>query len=290
MNLQNALVALVALTACTPALSSLQPAAVLKKGQVHTAIGVGSPLPVGQLIEAAQDAGLLQNKKDKLSAAKAAQLAARPTDDLRPRAVEDAQGAFAAALGAFLFASPPVVETSLKMGLGHNLDGGLRLSTDSIAVEGKWQFLGSPEKGGFDGSVGLGASFHLFNSQLFNSSDFSSLSAFGIQDINRFDISVPVTFGRQPTESIQYWYGPKYVFSKFEIQSALLEAGPEVETIEGNLHYLGGTAGIALGYKRAWFVMEVTALNLFFKEEIAGREEDLGGLIVYPAAGFMTRF
>lgn len=269
--------------ACSPAMSSLQPAAALKKGQVHTAAGVGGPIAAGAALRAAQDAGVISKRLDAAPAP-----APQPVGQLRD--AEDAQGAFASALGAFLFSDTPIAETAVRVGVGHNLDAGLRLASDSVALEGKWQFLGTPERGGLDGSIGLGVGFHLFNADLFANSGNAELASFLPADIKRFDISVPVTFGRQPSEFFQYWYGPKYVFSDIEISSSLIEKGPEIETEEAKVHYLGGTAGFAAGYKRVWFMMELSALNLFFKKEIAGRQEDLGGLIVYPAIGFMTRF
>src|SRR5690606_13046235 len=97
--------------------------------------------------------------------------------------------------------------------------------------------------------------------------------------------SVPVLFGRKHT-AVQYWFGPKYMFSSYDFKSNL---GGLIDEA-GNMHFLGGTAGIALGYKSFWFVSEVTALNLFSREEVLGEEQNLGGLLVYPAFGFMTRF
>jgi hypothetical protein len=100
---------------------------------------------------------------------------------------------------------------------------------------------------------------------------------------------VPVMLGRQPNSWLQYWFGPKFMFSALKLDENLVKLNA-TDDVRVNMAYLGGTAGIALGYKYVWVMFEMTATNLFLNAEVLAEERDLGGLVVYPAFGLMTRF
>jgi hypothetical protein len=253
--------------ACSSTLTSLQPAAVLGKGQFHTGTGVVIPTPVSA-IQRVNDAG-------------------------NAISLEVATEAGLAAVANLPF---PITQTDVRMGLGHRLDAGIRVSTDALSLGGKWQFLGSPNPGGFDGSIGLEISRHAFNDKAYanavqnnNALNFLDFGLFAIDNLERIDVTVPVLFGRQPTNWLNYWWGPKYSFSRVDLQSAFEIANGD-DDVNENLHYIGGTAGVSFGYKRVWMILEMNAFNLIFKPEIGGDTVDAGGLVVFPALGFMTRF
>lgn len=277
-----ALVAL-PLVACSSTLASLQPAAVLAKGEFHTGTGVALPVPAGAGLRAQEsiDNGLA------------------------------AQGLAEAALGAVANLPLPLTQTDVRIGLGHKVDAGVRLSTDAITLGAKYQFLGTPKAGGFDGSIGLELSRHFFSNNsyenLYNNADQQAdnqadqaavlntnidlfdLVLFGVRDVSRQDVMVPVLFGRQPTNWLNYWWGPKYSFSRVDLET-VVEIKDGDTTVNENLHYLGGTAGVSFGYKKVWMVLELNAFNLIFKPQIGDTDFNAGGLVVFPALGFITRF
>ena len=247
--------------ACSSSLTSLQPAAVLGKGQFHTGTGIVIPAPVTAALKF-KDGG------------------------------NQADAAFAAAANLPF----PLTQTDVRMGFGYKLDAGLRISTDALTLSGKWQFLGNPNPGGFDGSVGLEISRHIFNNDAYANAvetnealNLLNIALFGIEDLQRIDVTVPVLFGRQPTHWLNYWWGPKYSFSRLDLKAAV-DFGNADDDINENLHYLGGTVGAAFGYKRAWVILELTGMNLFFNPEVGGQTFNASGLVLFPALGFMTRF
>jgi hypothetical protein len=267
---RSTLFALIAfpMLACSSSLTSLQPAAVLGKGQFHTGTGIVVPAPVS---------------------------AALKFKDASANGI-DQKGLGDAAFAAVANLPFPLTQTDVRMGFGHNFDAGIRISTDAISLGGKYQFIGNPKPGGFDGSVGLELSRHVFDNEAYanavetnNALNLLNIALFGIEDLQRIDVTIPVLFGRQPTSWLNYWWGPKYSFSHIDLTAAV-NFGDDDDDVNENLHYFGGTAGAAFGYKRAWMIVELTALDLIFKPEVGGQTFDAGGLVIFPALGFMTRF
>jgi hypothetical protein len=255
------------LVGCTTTLSTMQPAAALKKGDYHAAVGTGGNLAPGPIVDAFKTAKSIADDVN---------------NGVQPDA-QDEQDFLTAALAIAL--NPPGVENefAFRYGLGGGFDLGLRYTINSIQLEGKYQFL-DEGPGGWAGSIGLGFGHHIFAGPVFDVLEFLQIDEF-----SRNDISVPLMFGRQPNDYVQYWLGPKYIASRYKID-AIFEATNAVENEAGAMQYFGGTAGFALGYRYVWFMAELTVMNLIFNANVLGEDRDLGGVVIYPAGGLMVRF
>lgn len=259
------LAALVLSVGCSTALSSMQPAEVLKKRQKHAAVGSGLNLAPGPIVDIV-GVGL--------------ELADEPALN-----EEQEQELLTASLALAL--NPPGVQSeyAFRYGFGYNLDAGLRYTVNAIQGDVKYQFLGTPESpGAWNGSVSVGYSRHLFKGSIFD-----VLDSLQVNDFSRSDVYASVMFGRHPREFFQYWGGPKVIAGFYEVTS-LLETTGTVDQSQGNMLYLGGSLGAALGWKYLWLVGELSAANLIFNADVLGQERDLGGLVLYPTVGVMTRF
>lgn len=255
---------LLPLVACTTTLSTMQPAAALPKGKFHTAVGMGGSVAPGPIVDIIQSAVAIAQNPD-------------PSE-------EEKQDFLTAGLALAL--TPPGVQSeyAVRYGLGEGFDLGVRYTVNSLQAEGKYQFLRSEDTGGFDASIGLGVGHHIFTGVVFD-----VLEALEINDFSRNDVSGTLMFGRHPNDAVHYWFGPKYITSRYKVDSVFETVGA-VNSSEGSMHYIGGSAGVALGWRYVWFVGELTVMDLIFNANVLGADRDLGGVVIYPAGGIMARF
>ena len=265
-----AAVSLLAAAGCSAGLATMQPAQTLPKGGWHAGAGVNVQIPVTRTLEvldAAQDIDDSYVKNPDYT----------PTEEEQHR-YQDAM------LGLALSAPGATVDLMLRHGFARRFDAGVRFTTTAVHADGKYQFLGEGDGSGWDGAISLGYAHHLFDSLVFD-----VLEHLGIDDFAREDLQIPLIFGRRMGQWGFLWGGPKYVLTYYAVDARIANAA-EVESTEGFVHYVGGFAGVALGWRWVHAIAELTVMDLIAKPTIAGREVDVGGIIVVPSLGLMARW
>jgi hypothetical protein len=208
----------------------------------------------------------------------------RPTED-------DQRRALGAAVGLGLAAPGVNPDLMLRLGLFKDFDAGIRYSALNAHVDGKYRFLTTkdvPEDDpnadpGFQGAVSLGVSKSLYSGLVFDALEFLDVG-----DYSRWNVEVPVIFGKRMGNIGHVWFGPKYVYSHYSVDASLRNVGIVPET-SGSIHHLGAFGGVGLGYKWVFVFTELTVANMFAKPEILGQTVNLGGIVIVPALGLMLR-
>jgi hypothetical protein len=253
---------------CSTALSTMQPADTLPKGGVHVGAGMDVGIPVTRVLDAIDQAEALADKYR-------ADPSYMPTD-------ADRRAALDAAIGLALNAPGVTTDLMVRYGVADRFDAGFRYTTSGLHLDGKLQFLRQP--GGWDGAVSLGYANHSFKGTVFD-----ALEYVGIDDFSRHDVELPLILGRRLSSWGRFWAGAKYIYAKVSID-AKLQNVDETLTVDDSMHYLGGFAGFAAGYRWVYLFAELTIMEMVAKPTILGEPTDLGGTIVMPAFGLMARF
>lgn len=259
---------LLLMSGCATTLSTMQPADTLPAGGWHAGAGMNAIVPVTRVADALDAASQLEDRV-------AADPNHEPTDEERRDYLD-------AALGLALGAPGVTYDLMLRHGFADRFDAGIRWTTTGLHVDGKLQFLRHPS--GWNGSISVGYVHHFFDGLLFD-----VLELIEIDDFSRWDIEVPVLFGRSIGDWGTVWGGPKYVFARYSLDAAIMDAGG-VESSDGSIHYIGGFAGFAAGYRWVRVFTELTVMNMFAEPVILGEPTDIGGVIVVPSAGLMVRW
>lgn len=249
----------------------MRPASVLGKGEIQIGTSVGAPIPAG----AAAD--IIVNLENDL------------TQNIKPILANGDRDNLEAGIAAALYPPIPLTETNIRFGLGYRSELGLRYTIESLETSYRLQIFGDNKPDGFDVSIGGDINTHFFNQNIYPSTeDFSILDIqrLFVDNIERTDISFSLLMGGQPNNVFYYWLGPKFMHSNYFIDSPFIEE----KTQKGDMSFVGGTFGFGIGYKHLWFLTEFTAMNLKLEAEVLGKPADLGGLIIYPAFGLMSRF
>lgn len=214
-------------------------------------------------------------------------LASRYATDPNYRPSEDEQRrALRAAVGLGLSSPGVNQDFMLRVGVFDRFDAGLRWSGLAAHVDGKYMFLGDANS--FQGAISLGVSRALYSGFVFD-----ALDALKIGDYSRWNVELPILFGKRLATSSgetlgHVWFGPKYVASVYSLDASLKNVGAVAES-EGLIHHLGAFGGVALGYKYVFAFVELNVAYMFAKPEILGERTDLGGIVVVPAVGLMLR-
>jgi hypothetical protein len=282
------LLALLALTGCASSLSSLQTAKPLAPGQFQASAGMGVFVPAGQLTTVAQQ-GITQGR---------AVYDAIQKEESYALSEEDAVTLLTA--GAALAVAPPGTNNELmvRAGLVENLDVGLRLTTSSVRLDGKWRLahggnasplLREHERTSLDLAIGLGVSRHLFKSPVLD-----VLEVVEMDDFSRYDVEVPLYLSFDVGDIFKAYAVPKYVFSRTRMDQKLVDFSQDGKELTGfdvvlparvNSHFAGATLGVAVGYKYVHLYAELTAGYTHCRPSFFGQERDLGGVTLYPAIG-----
>lgn len=285
------LLALLLGTGCASTLSTLQTARPLEQGQFQVSLGAGVFVPVGQIATAA-DIGIDQGEKinDAVQDNEPVQLTE-----------EDQRRLFSAGI-ALAVAPPGVVnELMIRAGVVDNLDVGLRYSGISLRLDGKFRFLhrGSPEgtselaSRSFDMALGVAVARHSFKSKVLD-----LLKIVDIDDFSRYDVEVPLYISSEAGGIFKLYAAPKYVYSRTRLDQKLVDFSQQGKDVSGfdvslpsrvNSHFVGSTAGAALGYKYVHLYAELTGGYTFCKAPVFGQVADLGGPTFYPAVGIAFR-
>jgi hypothetical protein len=253
------------LVACSTAISTMQPVQALPKGGLQFGTAAAVNVAPGPIVDAFK-AGLA--------------IAEKGAVDIN---AQDEQDFLTAGLAIAL--NPPGVinEYSFRYGLGHGTELGLRYTINEFLVEGKWQFLDNLEPKRWDGALHLSVGHHIFGGAVFDVLDKFKLAGF-----SRNDVSAALMFGKKPNDYVEFWLGPKYVAGFYSVDG-LLETTGATANSTGVMQYIGGAAGIGLGWKYVYVIGELTVMDLLFKADVLGQERDLGGAVVFPSVGLVLR-
>ncbi|WP_438028441.1 hypothetical protein [Sorangium sp. So ce233] len=263
---------------CAPALSTFQPAHVAEKGHVQAELGLDVSIPTGA-ITSVIDAGLVL-----ADVAESRELSERERQTL-----------FEA--GGALALNPPSVTPHI--GIGYTaLDRwelNLRYTGSALRLGTRYQLL-KRDKDGVDLTAGVGVGRYVVG--------FPVVSVLGIVelgDFTRWQIDLPIQIGTAGTW-YRVWGGPRLMFTTFG--AALAADLPaftgypgehEIASFSGTGLYVGGQAGVALGYKHVFLGFELTLAELFTGGELSVLGEravavDLDSFIIYPSVGLMVEF
>ncbi|AUX21482.1 hypothetical protein SOCEGT47_019660 [Sorangium cellulosum] len=277
--LRHALPLLVAWTCgCAPALSTLQPAHVAPKGHVQAELGMDVSIPTGTLASVVDAGAVLADVA-----------ASRELSEGERRTLFEAGGALAL--------NPPSVTPHL--GIGYTaLDAweiNLRYSVSALRLGTRYQLLKGDEHG-VDLTAGVGFGYYVMGFPVGNLLDLVELT-----DFTRWQIDLPLQIGKAGTW-YRVWSGPRLMLTSFGTELVMnlpaftgYGGEREIASFSGTGLYLGGQAGVALGYKHVFFGFELTLAQLFSTGELAAlgkpvAEIDLDSLIVYPTLGLMGEF
>ena len=135
---------------------------------------------------------------------------------------------------------------------------GVRYAGAAWRLGARYQLL-DHETGPFDFTVGLGVSRFTFEFPL---SD--QIPVLELDDFSRWQVDLPILIGTR-RNWFRVWIGPKILLTKFETQLTLKLPNDDqtLARFEGNAAFVGGQAGLALGYKRLFLAFELTLAEAF---------------------------
>lgn len=263
---------------CAPALSSLQPAHVAEKGHFQAELGMDVTIPTGT-IESVIDAGI--------AAAKAAE--SRKLEEPEKKQLFDA--------GAALALNPPSVVQHL--GLAYTIldswEMNLRYSVSALRLGTRYQLL-KHKKHNIDLTVGAGVALYVLQFPV-----GSILDIVELEDFTRWQFDFPIQIGTSG-DWYRVWGGPRLMFTTFgtELVVNLPEVSgysgeTEIASFDGTGMYVGGQIGAALGYKKVFFGVELTLVQLFSSGALDAFGQralavDLDSFVIVPTFGLMGEF
>ena len=262
-------------SACSPTLSSLEPARTIPAGHVQMSSGLDVSIPSGDIREALESAREMGLGGGALSA-------------------QDANTLVRA--GTAVVVQPPSVggSVSAAVGLSQRFALSLRASGNAARAAVRWQFL--REKPGFYGALGLGVSTYFYGFPVQQFVDDLTLDSF-----SRVELDIPLSFGWSGRLG-HVWFGPKLVFSNYDAQiTACLDRADSrctheaVVGIGGTAFYFAGQFGAAIGWKNVWIAAELTVAYVSAGADVGltagGRDTQhrvsSDGIVLQPAIGLL---
>jgi len=256
---------------CAPSLATMQPAHVAPKGHFEATAALEVGIPTGAIISTIDAGRTLSN------AARQSNLTAE-----QERQVFDA--------GVNVLASPPSAGPHLALAytLLDRFEIGARYAGDGWRLGARYQIL-RHEEAPFDLTVGAGLSRSAFAVPV---GDF--IPILKVDDFTRWTIDVPILAGTSRSW-FRVWAGPKLLWSHFDttLRLSIPNGDTDLASFEGHATYLGGQAGVALGYRHLFFGVELTMTEVFGTATVTAtslpmlRAVDFSGLVIYPAFGLM---
>lgn len=262
---------------CAPALSTFQPAHVAHKGGVQAEAGVDVSVPTGSVV------GIIDSAKTLAGAA-----------DGRELSQDEKNTLYDAGASLAINALAPVPHAGLAYVPLERFEVSVRYS-GALRLGARYQLL-DQARHGVDFSAGLGVSRYTFSFPVDNVLDIVK-----IEDFERWQFDMPLLFGVHG-DWYRLWGGPKGMFTTFgtEISLAIPAGSPlgerrELASFDGTAFYVGGQAGVALGYKHVFVGFELSMAYLAASAEVKAqgqtvRAADLDSLIVAPGLGLMMEF
>ncbi len=257
----------------------MHPAHVAPKHHAQAEFGMDVSIPTGTISDAIAAADTLVD--------------AAGERDLTDQEVQQLYKASAATL-----LNPPSATPHIGLGFTvvDNLEVSLRYATSSLRLGGRYQFL-HKDKHKVDASVGLGFGYYVLSLPIGD-----TLKIVELEDFSRFQIDVPLVFGTQGSW-YRLWGGPRFMYTRFgtELKLAIPEipgvtsGRTELASFGGNGFYVGGQAGVAVGYKYVFLAFELTFVRLLMNGNLDVLNKpvatlDLSSNVVYPAIGLMGEF
>ncbi len=258
----------------------MQPAHVAKKHHVQAEIGMDISVPTGT-ISRAIDAGYTLS------------------DAAQTRKLSDAEIKTIYEAGAGLALNPPSVTPHIGVAYTviDDLEISGRYSTNALRLGGRYQFL-HKERNKVDATGGLGLGYFLLGVP-----GGDLLQVVELSDFTRYQIDVPLVIGSHGNW-YRVWGGPRFMFTHFGIDlslalPAVVDAAydglTELASFSGNGYYVGGQAGVAVGYKYAFLAFELTMVELLMSGDLSVLQSkratlDLNSFIVYPTIGLLGEF
>jgi hypothetical protein len=263
----------IALAACAPSLSTLQPANVVGKGHVRAvaALEVGEPL------------GVLDDLVDRGKTLATASAKGRALTDEEKLQIFDA--------GVGLLAAPPLVAplVGISYGVLDRVELDARYAGNGVRGGARVQLV-DRATGPFDLTIGAGLGRSVVEIPLAD-----SLPGLSADDFTRYTIDGSALIGTS-RDFWRVWAGPRVAWSRFHSALALtIPSEVLVASFDGHGTYVGGQAGAAVGYRKLFFVAELTVARLGGGADAGvigtiaptGRHVDVDATIVQPSFGLM---
>ncbi|WP_437309539.1 hypothetical protein [Sorangium sp. So ce388] len=263
---------------CAPALSTFQPAHVADKGHVQAELGLDVSVPTGAIASVVDAGVVLANIAE-----------SRELTEGERLTLFEAGGALAL--------NPPSVTPHIGVGYTalDRWELNLRYTGSALRLGTRYQLL-KRDKHGVDLTAGAGVGRYVIDLPV-----GSILGLVELEDFTRWQIDLPIQIGTAGTW-YRVWGGPRLMFTTFD--TALVVDLPaftgypgerELASFSGTGLYVGGQAGVALGYKHVFLGFELTLAEIFSSGELAVLGEravavDLDSFIIYPSIGLMLEF
>lgn len=276
---------------CASSLSTMQPATVVPKHQIHAVAALDVSIPVSAaatLISEGEDIAMKELQGGSLTTAD------------RDRLID-------ASVALMLNAPSIGQELQIGYGLFDRTEVDLRYALSALRLGFRYQFLGplgtsGKASHGFVGTVGLGASHYAEAIPVPDVLD----KVIDAKDFVRNEVDVPLQFGWS-SDLFHVWFGPKLVYSRFG-SSLSVCTGIDTQTkmcttragarVHGSALFTAGQVGAAIGWKHVWFAAELTVAYLVASADgtvtdgntTIDRHFAPSDLVVYPAFGLLGRF
>ncbi len=254
---------------CATTLSTSQPAHVPAKGHVHAEAGVDVSVSTGSIYRVIRASESLDDAS-----------ATRTLSDDEKRALFEG--------ASHLAANPPAVlpHVGIAYAPWERWEIGVRFATSGWRIGVRRQLL-DQETSGVDASVGLGMGRAVFTPPIED-----VLERIEVTDSSRWNLDVPMAIGRHGIW-YRWWAGPRAIFSNVShsMRASLPNDAQVAGTVDGNVFYLGGHAGAAMGFRSVFVGPELTLVYLLGSADVnaLGQTRDVGlnAFIVYPAFAVM---
>jgi len=261
-------------------LTSFQSGKALDSGQVQATGALTLPLASSAV------AGVIDLGDAALQSAQAAADLGDPIDE------EDQRELVTSALAIALFQPAVVPELAARVGIGFDVDLGLRFNGQLVKGDAKLTLPVDLGEGGALGvSAGLGHHLGIGSSSL--ETFFDVLGFVELGDFSRQDLDLGLIASKNFGDTLIVYGSLRYIVSFISLDANIEDvetiSGIDIVEVENNLHHIGATGGLFLGYKYVFLNLELTVVQVFFKPEILGEEQDLDGLIVAPSLGLTIR-
>lgn len=195
--------------------------------------------------------------------------------------------------GVNLVASPPSVgqHFALAYTVVDRTEVQVRYAGGGWRLGGRRQLL-RHEDGPFDLVVGLGVA------RATNAIPFGDYVPYvEAEDFTRWTFDLPALIGTSRSW-FRVWVGPRLLYSRFGTRVTVTLPNNPVEggQLEGHAFYFGGQGGVAVGYRYAFFGVELTMGELRGSATTTPllsaptRTTDVNGFVVYPAFALMGEF
>jgi hypothetical protein len=262
---------------CAPALSSFTPAHVAPAKHVQAELGMDVSIPTGTLVRA-------------IEASDAIDAAAKR----RPLSEEEKRKLTHAAI-ALLLNAPSVTP---HLGIGYTVVDRLELngrySVGTLRLGMRYQLMARAAGDGIDMTTGIGIGRYTYQ---FPVSD--QLEVIVVDDFERWQVDLPFQVGGHD-DYHRWWAGPRLMATKFDtaIRGVAEPLAPFHVTYDGYSVLAGAQFGVAIGYKKVFFAVELTLAELWLRSKITAaagtsygeRKLDLESFIVYPGFGLLGEF